>query len=190
MTRSYTPGRLNEVVLLTDGKNDDPGSITQQALLTKLREEYDPAKPVRLITIAFGTQADTDALRQISAATHARSYESRDPQRHPRRLHQRADRVTDRGPGDLIYRDGPLAHFILTGTTPLKNRRRDPHPGDRDKPESVDPVALGERDDEHGHEPARTPRRNVGSTHRRLAAPRASARYSGNHTSTVRIPEA
>jgi Ca-activated chloride channel family protein len=79
MTRSYTPGRLNEVVLLTDGKNDDPGSITQQALLTKLREEYDPAKPVRLITIAFGTQADTDALRQISAATHARSYESRDP---------------------------------------------------------------------------------------------------------------
>jgi Ca-activated chloride channel family protein len=79
MTRNYTPGRLNEVVLLTDGKNDDPGSTSQQALVAKLREEYDPAKPVRLITIAFGAEADTAALREISAATHARSYESRDP---------------------------------------------------------------------------------------------------------------
>jgi Ca-activated chloride channel family protein len=79
---NYTPGRLNEVVLLTDGKNDDPKDprdLTLPDLLKTLRAEYNPKKPVHIITIAYGADADPSALKQISDATGAKSYRSRDP---------------------------------------------------------------------------------------------------------------
>ncbi|MGF7233697.1 MAG: substrate-binding and VWA domain-containing protein [Frankia sp.] len=79
---NYTPGRLNEVVLLTDGKNDDPEDphdLTLPDLLKTLKQQYNPARPVHIITIAYGADADPSALKQISDATGARSYRSVDP---------------------------------------------------------------------------------------------------------------
>ncbi len=78
----YTPGRLNEVVLLTDGRNDDPEDphdLTLPDLLKTLKQQYNPARPVHIITIAYGADADPSALKQISDATGARSYRSVDP---------------------------------------------------------------------------------------------------------------
>jgi len=78
----YVEGRLNQVVILTDGRNDNPGDpdeISLDELLTTLRAEFNPERPVRIITIAYSEDADTAALEQISAATDARSYLSRDP---------------------------------------------------------------------------------------------------------------
>nr|MDT0666483.1 hypothetical protein [Micromonospora sp. DSM 115978] len=48
-------------------------------LVAQLEAEYDPERPVEIITIAFGTDADTAALSRISAATRARSHVSLDP---------------------------------------------------------------------------------------------------------------
>jgi Ca-activated chloride channel homolog len=77
--RSYAPGRLNLVVLLTDGINDDPdGGITKQELLTRLKAEQGDQK-VALITVAFGANADVPTLRQISQATGGIAYVVRDP---------------------------------------------------------------------------------------------------------------
>jgi hypothetical protein len=75
----YDPSRFNSVVLLTDGYNDDPDGISLRQLLDTLRGERDPARPVQLITIGMGPQADTDALQRISEATGAPSYVVRDP---------------------------------------------------------------------------------------------------------------
>jgi Ca-activated chloride channel family protein len=78
LTATYTPGRPNQVVLLTDGKNEDVGSISLDDLIATLRQEFNPERPVRLITIAYGNEADAQALQRISAVTGAKSYPALD----------------------------------------------------------------------------------------------------------------
>jgi Ca-activated chloride channel family protein len=79
LKRSYAPGRLNIVVLLTDGINDDPdGGISKRELLTKLKAEQGNQK-VAIITIAFGANADVATLKEISQATGGIPYIVRDP---------------------------------------------------------------------------------------------------------------
>lgn len=79
-TRGYEPDKINVVVLLTDGKNEDPGGgIGLTTLTTQLRDEFDPEQPVAIISIGFGPDADADALRAISGATHGQSYRTNDP---------------------------------------------------------------------------------------------------------------
>ncbi|HEV3462854.1 MAG TPA: substrate-binding domain-containing protein, partial [Actinomycetota bacterium] len=78
--RSYAPDRINIVVLLTDGINDDPtGGIGRAELLRRLKAEQDPDKPVRIITVAYGANADAASLKLISKATGGLAYVSRDP---------------------------------------------------------------------------------------------------------------
>jgi Ca-activated chloride channel homolog len=78
LTAAYTPGRPNQVILLTDGRNEDLGSLTLEDLIATLRQEFNPERPVHLITIAYGEQADTQALQRISTATDAKSYPALD----------------------------------------------------------------------------------------------------------------
>jgi Ca-activated chloride channel family protein len=79
LSANYVPGRPNQVVLLTDGKNDDKGStLTLDDLVDKLEEKFDPRRPVRIMTIAYGEEADTEALERISAATGAKAYPALD----------------------------------------------------------------------------------------------------------------
>jgi Ca-activated chloride channel homolog len=68
------------VVLLTDGINDDPsGGIDRAELLRRLKAEQDEDRPVRIITIAYGTDADAASLKMISDATGGLAFVSRDP---------------------------------------------------------------------------------------------------------------
>jgi Ca-activated chloride channel homolog len=77
--RAHAPDRLNIVVLLTDGINDDPtGGIDRAELLRRLKAEQGD-KPVRIITIAYGANADTQSLKLISEATGGLAFVSRDP---------------------------------------------------------------------------------------------------------------
>jgi Ca-activated chloride channel homolog len=77
--RSYAPDRINIVVLLTDGINDDPGGgISKEELLRQLKAGQGNQK-VGIITIAFGANADVASLRQISQATGGIPYVVRDP---------------------------------------------------------------------------------------------------------------
>jgi Ca-activated chloride channel family protein len=78
LTAAYTPGRPNQVVFLTDGRNDDPGGISPDELAASVKREFDPERPVRLITIAYGNDADAAALRRVSDATGAKSYPALD----------------------------------------------------------------------------------------------------------------
>jgi len=79
MRAGYDPSRVNAVLVLTDGMNDDQGSISLEGLLSTLAAEQDPTRPVPVISLAFGPDTDVDALSQISRATGGATYESRDP---------------------------------------------------------------------------------------------------------------
>ncbi len=79
MSESYSPGEPNVVVLLTDGRNDDPNSPDLSSLLATLEAEQDQARPVRFPTIAYGADADQKALASIAATTKGSAYVSPDP---------------------------------------------------------------------------------------------------------------
>lgn len=71
---NYVDGRFNAVVVVTDGRNEDPGSLTLPALLDDVRRQFDGTRPVRIITIAYGEDADQATLTSIADATAGRSY--------------------------------------------------------------------------------------------------------------------
>ena len=67
----------NTIVLVSDGKNEDPGSVSLDAVVAGLKKQADPKRPVRIISIALGGQADTAALRRISETTSGEAYAAR-----------------------------------------------------------------------------------------------------------------
>jgi len=76
---TFDAGKVNSVVLLTDGRNEYPSGLSLSQLLTKLRSLVDPARPVPILTIGVGADADIATLRQISATTGGKAYQVLDP---------------------------------------------------------------------------------------------------------------
>ena len=66
------------VRLLTDGE-DANSSIDLPTLLTQLKQKQDSAQPVHIVTIAYGSDANVDVLKQIAAATGGASFAAPDP---------------------------------------------------------------------------------------------------------------
>ncbi len=85
MVDSYDPARINAIVLLTDGENDDgvPQDDDQQFadLIASLQagSEGSASQPVRLFTISYGETADVQVLKAISQATNAATYNASNP---------------------------------------------------------------------------------------------------------------
>lgn len=77
--REYNPAYYNSLVLLTDGANDDPGSITLEELLEEVEKLHNPDRPVRIIPVGIGTNADMASLSAMAKATGGQAYEARDP---------------------------------------------------------------------------------------------------------------
>jgi hypothetical protein len=77
---NYDPTAVNSVLVLTDGTNeDDEAGLQLDALLTTLREEANPERPVKVIGVALGPDADLQALQQIAEATQGAAYSAVDP---------------------------------------------------------------------------------------------------------------
>ncbi|NUT34825.1 MAG: VWA domain-containing protein [Hamadaea sp.] len=67
----YMPDAANMVVLLTDGANDDQEkNLTLAKLLAELKKG-DPKRPVSIVTIALGQDANGKVLSQIAQATNS-----------------------------------------------------------------------------------------------------------------------
>jgi len=60
--------RINAVILLTDGRNDDPANTDLNGLIRSLRAQPEDER-VRVFTIAYGAGADGDALNSIALAS-------------------------------------------------------------------------------------------------------------------------
>ena len=64
-------GRINSVILFTDGKNENKDGITRDQLVAQLKKLNDPKRPVRMIVIGIGGEVDRNELEAITDATSA-----------------------------------------------------------------------------------------------------------------------
>ncbi|AWN25876.1 substrate-binding and VWA domain-containing protein [Streptomyces sp. NEAU-S7GS2] len=76
---AYASGKFNALVIVTDGTNDDAHGIGLDALVGKLEKLSDPKRPVPLIALAIGPQADTSALDRIVKPTGGSTHLVSDP---------------------------------------------------------------------------------------------------------------
>ena len=85
----YDSTRVNSLVLLTDAcsgassptpscKNEATPGITIDQLLNTLESEADPARPIAVILVGIGPQADLAALEKIADTTGGRAYRAKD----------------------------------------------------------------------------------------------------------------
>ena len=85
MVEGYDATRINAVVLLTDGVNDDGAPSDDRAQLDRLIADLEAgttgenATPVRLFTIGYGQDADFSVLRRMAEATNGATYNASDP---------------------------------------------------------------------------------------------------------------
>ena len=79
MRETYQAGEPNVIILITDGRNDDPSSIGLDALLAAMAAEQDDKQPVRMLTLAYGSDADTASLAQIAEVTGGEAFTSPNP---------------------------------------------------------------------------------------------------------------
>ncbi|GAA2456426.1 hypothetical protein GCM10010191_89750 [Actinomadura vinacea] len=69
MSDTFKPEFGNSILLLTDGKNDDPNGPTLKETLAELKEMKDPNKPIQVNMIGFGGGVDRDELTRIAEST-------------------------------------------------------------------------------------------------------------------------
>ncbi|MFD2766546.1 VWA domain-containing protein [Micromonospora eburnea] len=75
----WEPGKVNSIVLFTDGKNDDDNGISQKDLLAQLKKLRDPEQPIQVIIIGIGTGVSQAELEPITAITGGRPFITADP---------------------------------------------------------------------------------------------------------------
>src|SRR2546426_6348859 len=77
MREAIDRSRINAVLLLTDGRNED-GDRDLDGLLRELTSE-DEHRIVRVFTIGYGEDADREVLRKIADASRANFYDASNP---------------------------------------------------------------------------------------------------------------
>jgi hypothetical protein len=76
--RNWVPGRINVVMIATDGKNDDPKTISRANLIAELKKLNDPRRPLPIVFIGIGGGIDPAELTEIAAATDGKVFQSPD----------------------------------------------------------------------------------------------------------------
>jgi Ca-activated chloride channel family protein len=76
---TWQGGRVNSVMLFTDGQNQDDSGLSQAQLVSALKKTVDPKRPVRLIIIGIGNEVDPAELKVITDATGGGVFTTEDP---------------------------------------------------------------------------------------------------------------
>lgn len=72
--KNYDPDKLNIVLVLTDGHGDTRSRISASRLTARLKKSFNPKRPVSVIGMGFGDDADMNALSKIANATDGGAY--------------------------------------------------------------------------------------------------------------------
>nr|WP_205861639.1 substrate-binding domain-containing protein [Planosporangium flavigriseum] len=75
----WDPSRVNSVVIMTDGKNDDEVGLSLNQLLEELKKAVDPARPIEIIAIGIGNDVSEVELRRITDTTGGGTFIAPDP---------------------------------------------------------------------------------------------------------------
>lgn len=78
MQAAWQPNAQNVLVVMTDGKNEDDEGLTLAQLTDKLRAAARADRPLPVIGIAVGPQADANTLQNVSKVTGGRTFVARD----------------------------------------------------------------------------------------------------------------
>jgi ABC-type molybdate transport system substrate-binding protein len=79
--QNWKAGKINLVVVLTDGRNEDRDGISLDKLREELGKLQDPRKPLPVIGIGVGPDIDATELQAVSAATGGQSFATPDPRK-------------------------------------------------------------------------------------------------------------
>jgi hypothetical protein len=77
--RNWVPGRINLILVATDGRNDDAQSITRAQLLAELTKLVDPRRPLPILFFAMGPGVDLGELNEIAKVVDGRVYNAAQP---------------------------------------------------------------------------------------------------------------
>jgi hypothetical protein len=72
----FDASKVNSLVLITDGRNEIDGGTDLNTMLARLHAEADATKPVQIIGIGLGPDADIGVLQQLAAATGGKAYQA------------------------------------------------------------------------------------------------------------------
>ncbi|MEU3456360.1 substrate-binding domain-containing protein [Micromonospora sp. NPDC006766] len=75
----WEPGKVNSIVLFTDGKNEDANGISHKELLAQLKKLRDPEQPIQMIIIGIGNDVSKGELEPITAITGGQTFVTVDP---------------------------------------------------------------------------------------------------------------
>jgi hypothetical protein len=76
---NWDASRVNSVVIMTDGQNDNPGGLTLDQLTAQLQKVADPRKPVEVIAIGIGNEVSEAELNKITQVTRGATFIASDP---------------------------------------------------------------------------------------------------------------
>lgn len=79
MLADWQPNSANIIVVITDGANERARGLSLPQLLDRLASAVRADRPIQVIGIAVGPEADADALEQIAGTTGGRVVVARDP---------------------------------------------------------------------------------------------------------------
>lgn len=79
ITRNWRSDQQNILMVMTDGKNEDLSGLSLPQLVSSLRARRDAKRPVTVILVAYGVDADVPALNAAATAAGGRTYVARDP---------------------------------------------------------------------------------------------------------------
>ncbi|GAA3149475.1 substrate-binding domain-containing protein [Kribbella aluminosa] len=77
--QTYKSSAVNTILLFTDGKNDDPNSPTLDKAVQTLQGLQDPSRPVRIIALGMGPEANANELTALAQATGGQAYVAKNP---------------------------------------------------------------------------------------------------------------
>ncbi|MFY1655114.1 VWA domain-containing protein [Solwaraspora sp. WMMB762] len=75
----WAAGRVNSVVIFTDGRNEDDSGLTQDELLAELAETADPRRPIQVIYVGIGDGVSQEELESITNTTGGGVFVTEDP---------------------------------------------------------------------------------------------------------------
>ncbi|MGV8913166.1 MAG: VWA domain-containing protein [Rhodoglobus sp.] len=77
----YNADKVNSVMLITDGRNEDDNGISLETLLENLTAMIDKNtdEPVPVVLVGIGPDTDVEAMRKIAQATGGTAYQANNP---------------------------------------------------------------------------------------------------------------